>query len=163
MKKTSFIAPLVLLFVLYAPISACFRYEEVEITDIKSIKFIELSSEGLTVESTIKLLNKNNYDIDVVKSNFEVYVKDIKIGNAHLGDAINVEKNSEKYYTLNIKSDYKELSKGEIPKLIAITAFSGNQLPVKIDGYVIGKVFFFKKKYHFVKEEKVPLDLFQDI
>jgi len=90
-------------------------------------------------------------------------VKDIKIGNAHLGDAINVEKNSEKYYTLKIKSNYKDLSKGAIPKLIAITAFSGNQLPVKVDGYVVGKVFLFKKKYHFVKEENVPLDLFQDI
>ena len=163
MKRIPFLIPYFLLFVLYAPLSSCFSYEEVEITDIKSIKFIELSNESLTVESTIKLLNKNSYDIDVVKSDFEVFVKDIKIGNAHLGDAINVGKNSEKYYTLKIKSNYKDLSKGAIPKLIAITAFSGNQLPVKVDGYVVGKVFLFKKKYHFVKEENVPLDLFQDI
>ena len=55
------------------------------------------------------------------------------------------------------------MSKGAVPKLIAITAMGGNDIPVKIDGYVEGKVFLFKKKYHFVKEENVPLDLFEGI
>lgn len=141
----------------------CISYEEVEITDIQSVKVLKLSTKGISVESTIKLLNKNSYDIKVVDSDFEVFVKDVKVGNAHLEDAINVESNSEKYYTLQLKSDFKDMSKGAVPKLIAITAMGGNDIPVKIDGYVEGKVFLFKKKYHFVKEENVPLDLFEGI
>jgi len=141
-------------------LSSCYQYEEVEIKEIKSVKFVELSEKGLVVESEIKLYNPNNYNIKILKSNFDVYVKDLKVGTARIDNKLNIEKDSERYYNLIIKSDYKDINESAIPKLIALTALGSDKIPVKIDGYLVGKVFLIRKKIEIEKEELVPLKLF---
>ncbi len=141
-------------------LTSCFSYEEVEIKDIKSVKLKEFSAEGLIVESEIKLYNPNGFDIKVVNSDFDVYVKGSKICKSRIDNKISIPKESEEYHTLIFKSEYKDLADGALPKLIAITAMGEEEIDFKVDGFITGKAYLFKKKVEISHEGKVPLKLF---
>jgi len=141
-------------------LSSCFKYEEVEIKDIKSVKLLEFSDKGLTVESEIKISNPNNFDIKVVNSEFNVSVQGDKICKSRIDNKLDIPKNSEAYHTLIMRSDYKDLEPGVFPKLIALTSMSSDKINFKVDGFITGKAFMFTKKVEVSHEGKVPLKLF---
>lgn len=148
------------LFLISILLTSCFNYEEVEIKDIKSVKLVEFSDKGLTVESEIKIFNPNNFDIKVVNSEFDVSVEGDKICKSRINNTLEIPKNSEEYHRLIMRSDYKDLEPGVFPKLIAITAMGSDKIDFKVEGFITGKAFLFKKKVEIKHEGKVPLKLF---
>ena len=158
-SKKSFVQ-LFSLLIIIGSLSSCFNYEEVEIKDIKSIKLLEFSDKGLVVESVIQIYNPNSYDLNVVDSEFEVSVKNSLIGNAFIDSKVEIPANSEDYHTVVLKSNYKDLAPGALATLMTITAMGGDDIYFKVDGFIIGKAYFIKKKVHVSHEGKVPLKLF---
>jgi LEA14-like dessication related protein len=141
-------------------LSSCFKIEEVEIKEIKSVKLLEFTDKGLLVESNIRIDNPNKYDIKVVDSEFNVVVNNKKIGKAHIGSELNIPASSQEYHTLLLESSTSDLSSTAIPSFIAITATGKDQLHFKVDGYIVGKVWWIKKKVDVGHEGKVDLQLF---
>lgn len=141
-------------------LTACIRIEEVEIREIKSVKLLEFSDQGLLVESNIKIYNPNDYDIKVVGSDFNIEVNDHNIGNAHISSKLEIPASSNEFHSLRLKSSYKDLRSGAIPNLIAITASGDDQLDFKVKGEIVGKVWWFKKRVEVGHEGKVDLKLF---
>lgn len=141
-------------------LSSCFRIENVEIKEIKSVKLLEFTEEGLLVESEIMVENPNIYDIKVVGSDFKVEVNKAPIGDAQIIGKLNIPAKSSEYHRVKLRSTPKELSANAIPKLIAITAGGKDELDFKVDGFIVGKVWLFKKKVDVAHEGKVDLKLF---
>lgn len=141
-------------------LSSCFKIEEVKIKEIKSVKLLEFTDEGLLVESNLQIDNPNGYDIKVVDSEFNVVVNNKKIGKARINSDLNIPGNSNEFHTLLLKSNHSDLSASAIPSLIAITASNRDKLDFKVDGYIVGKVWWFKKKVEVGHEGKVDLKLF---
>jgi LEA14-like dessication related protein len=140
--------------------TSCMHYEEVEIQDIKSIKLLEFSDKGLLVESNVRIHNPNNYDLSVVNSEFDVFIKSSRIGKASIDSKVQIPGESNDYHTIVLRSDYDKLASGALPKLIAITAMGNENIDFKIDGFITGKAFLFKKKVHVSHEGSVPLKLY---
>lgn len=141
-------------------LSSCFNIEEVEISEIKSVKLLELNDNGLLVESEIRILNPNNYDIKVVDSDFNVAVNDRKIGKAKILSKLTIPASSNDLHTVKLQSEHEDLLATAIPNLIAITATGKDRLAFKVDGFIVGKVWWIKKKVKVAHEGKVDLELF---
>jgi len=141
-------------------LSSCFQIEDVEIKEIKSVKLLELSQDGLVVESEIRIKNPNRYDIEVVESDFNVKVNQRAIGDAQIISKLSIPGNSSEFHTLKLKSTPKDLTASAIPSLIAITAGGADELDFEVDGFIVGKVWVFKKKVDVDHKGKVDLKLF---
>ncbi len=141
-------------------LSSCFKIEEVEIKEIKSVKLLEFSDKGLLVESSVRIDNPNNYDIKVVDSEFNVTVNNKKIGKARIGSDLNIPASSKEFHTLLLQSSHSDLSASAIPNLIAITATGKDKLDFKVDGFIVGKVWWISKKVDVGHEGEVDLKLF---
>jgi len=140
--------------------SSCFNMQDVEIKEILSVKLLELSEDGLVVESQIQIINPNAYDIKVVDSDFNVEVNKKAIGEAQIISKLTIPGKSSEFHTLRLRSTQKELTATAIPSLIAITAMGKDELDFKVDGFIVGKVWLFKKKVEVAHEGKVDLKLF---
>jgi len=141
-------------------LTSCFRMEEVKIKEIKSVKLLEFSEEGLVVESNIQIDNPNIYDIKLVNSEFNIMVNNRKIGKAHIGSDLKIPASSNDYHTLLLKSSTSDLSSSAIPSLIAITATGKDKLYLEVDGFIVGKVWLISKKVDVHHEGEVDLSLF---
>ena len=149
-----------LLFLITISLSSCFNYEEVEIKDVKSIKLLDFSGEGLSVESEIKIVNPNNFKLTVVDSEFDFYVKKQKLGKASIDGNLKVPANSEEYHKVILRSKSKDMSPDALPILIGLTASGNDRIDFKVEGYIEGKALFFKRKVDVSHSGIVPLDLY---
>ncbi|MDB4083189.1 LEA type 2 family protein [Vicingaceae bacterium] len=150
-RKFSIILILILSF------NSC-TYEEVEITDIKYIKLVEFSQKGLVVESEIKIKNPNGFQLSMVDSEFDIYIKGSKLAKANVDNNIRIPKNSEEYHKVMMKSNFEDFADGAMIRLLGLTLGS-KEIDFKVDGYVTGRAFFIKKKVRVSHEAKVPLKL----
>lgn len=148
------------LVLLTLSLSSCFKYEEVTVENIKSVRLIEFSDQGLLVESEIKINNPNGFDIRIVDSGFDLYVKGNKLAKASIQQKLTIPENSSDYHKIRIKSDYKDFADGALVNMLAITMGGGKEISFKAEGFVVGKVFFIKRKAEFSHQETVPLKLF---
>lgn len=154
LKASLFIA------ILSISLTACFDYKDVEIRDVKSIKLLDFSDKGLSVESEIKIYNPNNFKLSVVDSEFDFYVKGKKLGIASIQGNLKVPANSEEYHTVVLRSSNKDMSPNAIPMLIGITASGKDNIDFKVEGYIVGKAFLFQRKVNVSHSGMVPLKLF---
>lgn len=135
------------------------NYEDVEITNIKSVKLLELSDKGLTAESEIQITNPNSYKLSVVDSEFDVFIKNTKLGKAYIDGNLNIKANSSDYHTIVLKSDYEDLADGALGNMIALTMGSKN-IDFKVEGFIVGKAFLIRKKVKVSHQGRVPLKIF---
>ncbi len=145
------------ILILILSFSSC-AYEEVEITDIKYVKLIEFSQKGLVVESEIKIKNPNGFQLSMVDSEFDIYIKGSKLAKDNVDNNIRIPKNSDEYHKVVMKSNFEDFADGALVRLLGLTLGS-KEIDFKVDGYVTGRVFLIKKKVHVSHEEKVPLRL----
>lgn len=156
MRLFKFVLP----FVFILGLGACVNYEEVEITNIKSIRLVELTDRELQVETEVEIENPNSFEITLVESSFQVIVEDEAIGTASILDKVTVAGNSKEYYKLLLNSSLEDLEQNAMTNLLAITASGKENIKFKIDGYIVGKALFNKRKVHISREGEVPLKLF---
>lgn len=139
--------------------SSCLTFEEVTITDIKSVKLLEFSDKGLLVESEIQITNPNSMNLSVVDSEFNVFIKNKKLAKAYIDSDLKIPKNSSEYHTVLMRSDYKDLADGALSNILALTMGRDN-IQFKVEGFIVGKAFLLRKKVKVSHEATVPLKLF---
>ena len=140
--------------------SSCVNFEEVEITDIKSIKISEFGSSSLKFDSEIKIKNPNSYSIKVTDSYFDVFIKNNKVGEAKFDDKITIPANSNDFVAVSFLGTYDESQIGTITTLVGSSLFGSKDIDFKVDGFVEGKALMIKKKINLKHEGKVPLEFF---
>lgn len=149
------------LFIIGALLTSCVSYEEVTLTDIKSFRILEIGNDGVKIEAQLQLNNPNSYSIKVTKSMFDVYIKGNKIGKASISSPLKLNSNSNEYQTLQLETKFIPGQAELLPGILAMSAFGGGKIDLKLDGFIEGKAMFIKKRIDIVHEEKVPLDLFR--
>ncbi|MBL4710877.1 MAG: LEA type 2 family protein [Flavobacteriales bacterium] len=148
------------LFSILLFLSSCFKYEEVTIKDIKTVRLIEFSEKGLIVESEIKIDNPNSYKISIINSEFDIFVNNKRLAKAKIDNKISIPKNSSEYHKVILKSDYKDFASGALVNMLALTMSGNDKVKFKVEGFIVGKAFFIKKKVKVNHEDVVPLKLF---
>lgn len=141
-------------------LSSCVNYDEVEIKEIEEVKLVSFSDKGLIVDSKVKLSNPNIFDIQVVDSKLDVIVQGRAIGSTKIDGKLVLPSKSEEFHTLRLKSSFEDLGKDALMNLVAITAENSDQINFKFEGYIVGKVFFIKRKVEISHEDSTKLRLF---
>jgi len=154
LKGVAFIAFISLL------LSSCVNYDEVEIKEIQEVKLVSFSDKGLIVDSKVKISNPNIFDIKVVGSKLNVIVQGRAIGSTKIDGKLVLPSKSEEFHTLRLKSSFEDLGKDALMNLVAITASNSDKISFKFEGYIVGKVFFIKRKVEISHEDSTRLRLF---
>lgn len=140
--------------------TSCVNYDEVEIKEIEEVRLVSFSDKGLIVDSKIKLSNPNAFDIKIVDSKLNVIVQGRQIGSTKIDGKLVLSANSEEFHTLRLKSSFEDLGKNALANLVAITASNSKQINFKFEGYIVGKVFLFKRKVDINHEDSTVLKLY---
>lgn len=151
---------LALFFLISISLTACFNYEDVEIKEVKSIKLLDLSDQGLSVESEIKISNPNSFKLSVSKSEFDFYIRGKKLGKASIEGKLKIPAKSEQYHKVILVSKSKDMSPNALPILIGLTASGRDKINFKVEGFIEGKAFLFKRKVNVSHSGIVPLELY---
>lgn len=142
------------LFLLFFSISlaACTSYEQVELKDITNIKVDRMDAKGIAVRVDALVHNPNNYRIQVLDPDVDLYVNDKFIGKGILDSTLILEKNSTNVYTVPMQA---ELQGGALLMVLVSGVFNGNEVKLAAKGTVVGKVGLLRKRFPFEFEERV--------
>lgn len=144
--KACWTAALVLL------LSACTRYEQVELKDITNIQVQRMDAQGIAVRVDALVDNPNNYRIQVLDPDVDLYVNDKFIGKGVLDSALVLEKKSTRVYSIPLHAD---LQGGSLLMLLLSGALNGNEVKLAAKGTVVGKVGVLRKRFPFEFEETI--------
>lgn len=150
--KQYFYLPLIVLL-----LTSCLKFEEVEIKDIKQIKFEEFGNQSLTLAADIKIENPNSFSISLVDSEFDLYIKDEKIGVGEIISDLKLPSQSNAYYDVMIKSEFSELKANTIVSLMQASLFSKKKIPFRVSGFIKGKALMITKKIELEHSGEVPI------
>ena len=89
------------------------------ITKVDGVKISGFSLTGIKGKLKVKIKNPNPTDVTVFRSNLEVKVNDISVGNAGIKRRIVIPANSEVEQELSFKPAYSKMGLSDIPKVIA--------------------------------------------
>jgi LEA14-like dessication related protein len=142
------------LFFLFFSVSlaACTSYEQVELKDITNIKVDRMDAKGIAVRVDALVHNPNNYRIQVLDPDVDLYVNGKFIGKGILDSTLILEKNSTNVYTVPM---HAELQGGALLMVLVSGVFNGNEVKLAAKGTVVGKVGLLRKRFPFEFEERV--------
>ena len=123
----------------------CSNFEEIKFKGIKSFALKEFSAKGILLDAVITIDNPNGVSFSVADTDLDFYLNDTYAGKAVLLNAIKIDANAEKDYTVNLKGDLKSGGAGLISVFMQ-TMFK-KTVKVSTKGTVTGKSFLFKKTF----------------
>jgi LEA14-like dessication related protein len=126
-KKFSFIALLVLV------LSSCLEYKEVEVVKIVDVGVKDISTKGVDVEVAMQIKNPNKYNISIVDSDLNLFLKGQKMGTANIKEKVTLKKKSNEVYRFTIQSDLKDIASGGLSVMMGLITQSSMELKVQGD------------------------------
>ncbi|MGV3638390.1 MAG: LEA type 2 family protein [Flavobacteriales bacterium] len=143
---------ILLALALVSSATSCTTYEQVELKDITNIQVDRMDAKGIAVRVNALVHNPNNYRIQVLDPDVDLYVNDKFIGKGILDSTLILEKNSTNVYTVPM---HAELQGGALLMVLMSGVFNGNQVKLAAKGTVVGKVGLLRKRFPFEFEERV--------
>lgn len=139
--------------------SSCVKYDEIEIQEIRSVKVLEFSNDGVLVEVDLKINNPNPYVVSITDSKLKFSFRNNKVGNTSIKNKLKLKNNTAQFYTVQLQGDFTDIKTSPIGSLLGLLTSSNKNVDFGIDGYIVGKVFLVKHKVNVDYKGKVPLEL----
>ena len=111
----------------------CLEYKEVTVVDVTGVGIKDLSAKGVVVEVAMQIKNPNKYDINIVDSDLDLYLKGNKMGEAKIQEKITLPKKSNKIHRFTIKSSLQDVASGILPLIMEVVMTKSVDLQVKGD------------------------------
>lgn len=148
MKKLAFLLlPLVFIF------SSCEEFKEVTVSGIDSFYLKKVSQEGIEAELNVKIKNPNNRNFTIYPSEFDVIFSGIRLGKARLDKKVKIDKNAERVYSFQLKSNLGDVNLMDLPKLLNLSNI-GN---IEVKGDLKAGKLFIKKRFPVSYSEKIKI------
>lgn len=141
-----------LLLTLLLSLSSCLSYKQVELVDVTNIQVDRMDAKGIALRVDALVHNPNNYRIQVLDPDVDLFVNDKFIGKGILDTALVLSKNSRQVYSIPL---HAELQGGALLMVLMSGVFGGNEVKLAAKGTVVGKVGLLRKRFPFVFEERV--------
>lgn len=138
-------------------LTSCFSYQEVAFKGISTVSDARIDDRGIAVSAVVRIDNPNNFRIHVVDPSIDLYVNDAYIGKATLDSNVVLDKRAEKEYRIPLHATL-EADQGQALMALMMATMSGTAR-LKAKGYVVGRVFIFRKRFPFEEETEFQLDL----
>ena len=136
-------------------LSSCLEYKEVQVVEVIDVGVKDISVNGVAVEVEMQIKNPNNYNIKIIGSNLNLFLKENKMGTANLKNKVTLKKKSTAVYRFNLQSNFNDLALGSIPVLIGL--ITQNSVEVHIVGDIKAQAKGISKKVPIDFTEKVKL------
>jgi len=130
---------------------SCKPIQEAQYTGVKDFKINSVNLKGIDANMVIGIKNPNNFSFSVYRSEFDVSLFGVHIGKAKLKRRVKIRGNTEKSYTFNIKSSFKDVNPADLMKLMA----GGNFGTIHVKGNIKAGKFYLRKKIPVDMKEKL--------
>ncbi len=132
---------------------ACKDFKEAQCTGVKGFKINKISPRGLDADIILGIKNPNHMGFSVYRSSFDVIYNGVNLGQAKLTKRVHINGDTEKNYSFNLKSDFKNANPMDVMKLMN----GGGKGMIEVLGDLKAGKFYLKKKYPVKVTEKVDL------
>jgi len=114
-----------------------------------------ITTKGVDFHVDMQIKNPNNYNISVIGSDLDLFVKDKKSGKVNLKNKVTLPKKSNMVHHFVFESDYKNISAD--PLTIISTVLGDSRMIVQVKGTIKAKAKGVSKKFPVDFKEKVSL------
>ena len=136
-------------------LSSCLEYKDVEVIKVTEIGIKEISAKGVDVEVAMQVKNPNKYNISIVDSDLNLFLKGNKMGTASIKEKVILKKKSNAIYRFTLQSSFKDIAAGGLPVLMGLMTQSS--MEVQILGDIKAQAKGFSKRVPIDFTEKVKL------
>jgi LEA14-like dessication related protein len=143
---------LVPFFLLVISLAACSPFKEVQCTGVKGFTVNSINTSGINGDVLLGIKNPNRFKFTIYKSEFDVTYSGVHLGKARLAKNVRINGNTEEVYAFNLQSDFKDVSLGDILKLLNGATVKGN---IEVRGDLKAGRFFIRKKIPVNVVEKI--------
>ncbi len=133
---------------------SCKPFKETECTGVKGFIINKVDISGIDADIQLGIKNPNTIGFSVYRSSFDVIYNGVNLGTAHSKKRVHIAANTEKTYTFNLKSDFKNANMMDIMKLVNGGGKGGT---VQIKGNMKAGKFYLKKKFPVDVKERVGM------
>ena len=141
--------------ILLSTLVGCMTYKDVEMIEVTDVGVKDFTTKGVEVEVAMQIKNPNNYNINIVDSDLELFVKEDRIGTAKIDNKVTLPKNSNKIHRFIIKSSLKDMGASVFP--LMMTVMSGGEIEMHIKGDIKATAKGIGKRFPVDFKEKVKL------
>ena len=124
--------------------NSCKDFKEAQCTGIKGFRVNSLDMSGIDADIIIGIKNPNEMRFSIYPSEFDVAVSGVNLGKAKLHRRVHIDGNTEKDYTFNLKSSFKDMNMMEVMKLASSGGVKGT---ISVKGDIKAGKFYLKKKF----------------
>ena len=142
------------LFAFVILISSCTDFKEAQCTGVKGFKINKINASGMEAEILLGIKNPNKMSFSVYKSEFDVVYSGINLGKAKLYKRVRIAGNTEKTYSFNLKSNFKDANPMDIMKLMS----GGAKSVIEVKGDLKAGKFYLKKRFPVNVKQKVDMN-----
>ncbi len=121
------------LLLLVIQLTSCLEYKEVEVIKVVDVGVKDISIQGVDVEVAMQIKNPNKYDISIIDSDLNLFLKGNKVGKASIKEKVTLKKKSNSVYRFIMQSSLKDLASGGLPALMGLISSPTMELRVQGD------------------------------
>jgi LEA14-like dessication related protein len=143
------------ILILIISLSSCLEYKEVEVIDIIEVGVKDISTQGVDVEVAMQVKNPNSYNISIVDSDLNLFIKGNKMGTAIIKEKVTLKKKSNAVYRFTLQSSFKDIGFGGLPIIMGL--MSQSSMEVQILGDIKAQAKGISKRIPIDFTEKVKL------
>lgn len=136
MKKIVYVLVAMLIF------TSCKDFKEAQCTGVTGFKINKVDMNGIDADIILGIKNPNSIGFSIYPSEFDVKLAGIGLGKAKLKKRVHIDANTEKNYTFNLKSSFKDMNMMDVMKLVN----SGGSGMIQVKGDLKAGKFYLKKK-----------------
>lgn len=135
-------------------LSGCMRYSKVELLGVRDAWITGMDNNGLTAMVEVEVSNPNNYVIQVMDPDVDLFVNGAPIGKAGMDSVLVLQPHSTQLYHIPLRASLNQAG-GMLPLLLG-QAFSG-PMKLRAQGTVVGKAKSLRKRFPFELEHEITL------
>lgn len=152
MIKIKFFIPALLLVA--SLFTSCKDFKEAQCTGVKGFKINKVNTQGMDADILLGIKNPNKMSFMVYRSEFDVIYSGINLGKAKLSKKVRIAGNTEKTYSFNLKSNFKDANPMDIMKLMS----GGGKSMIEVTGDLKAGKFYLKKRFPVKVKQKVDMN-----
>ena len=137
-------------------LTACFNIKPVEFQNISNANISLVGLTGAKLKFNVNLHNPNKFKINLYKSNLNIKLDEIDFGSTELDSTIFIPANSSITIPLTLNTKFENIFSGLL-KTVTNLSKNGNEVPLKIKGYVTVKAKGIKTRIPINRTEKINL------
>ncbi len=133
--------------------TSCKDFKEAQCTGVKGFKINKIGPQGIDADILLGIKNPNQMGFSIYRSEFDVIYSGINLGKAKLSKRVRIAANTEKTYSFNLKSNFKDANPMDVMKLVG----GGGKGMIEVIGDLKAGKFYLKKRFPVKIKERVDM------